>query len=91
LRSILDYFPCGYYKLTKDGEDNSCVTYNNLSYKGAGTKKISSLYEKGFIESFDNQEFFINPITEDYEYKRKYMYVTLLLTLLIFFILFCLV
>ncbi len=49
LYSILDYYPCGAYKLTKEGEETICSLYNNLSQIGAGNKNLSQLYKKGYI------------------------------------------
>lgn len=56
LNSILDYYPCGTYKLTKNGEETICKLYNNLSQVGASNKQLEQLYKKGYINNDTKNE-----------------------------------
>lgn len=54
MNSILNYYPCGAYKLTKDGNMLRYKKDNNLSKQGASNKSLDQLYNKGYIESYMN-------------------------------------
>ena len=41
--SLLDFYPCGAYKLTNTGEHSMCQLYNNVSLIGAGNNKLNQL------------------------------------------------
>jgi hypothetical protein len=56
LNSILNYYPCGAYELTKEGKMSICKLHNNVSQQGAGAKVLDNLYKKGYIENFSNQK-----------------------------------
>ena len=76
LNSILNYYPCGAYKLTKDGKISVCQYSNNLSQQGAGYNKLNQLYTKGYIEGYQNYG----------EYKEYILYIVLIIMIVIILI-----
>lgn len=54
MNSVLDYYPCGAYELTKDGEISRKNLVKNMSQQGAGDRSLEQLYKKGYIEGFEN-------------------------------------
>ena len=76
--SYLDFYPCGAYEITKDGEMQICKLKNNLSEKGAGKKVMNDLFTKGVIENFSS--FY------EFNYKNRNINKIIILFLLLIFI-----
>lgn len=49
--SLLDFYPSGAYKLTKDGNQKISKFYDNLSQIGAGNKRLNLLFRNGYIDN----------------------------------------
>ena len=81
--SILDYYPCGSYKLTESGRESRCKLYKNMSQSGVNKMRLDQLYSKGYIGSganiSDDVEKFINLGVDNRD-------IIILLFLILFFI-----
>ena len=91
LNSILDYYPCGAYKLTKKGEESICSLHNNLSPIGASNKRLEQLYKHGYLS---NSIIGDGRVVEQYmnrnmrEYRKKCVDILLLILIFIFIFIF---
>jgi hypothetical protein len=68
INNILDYYPCGYYDLTKNGEEKMCNLQINLSERGAAIKGLDQLYS----------------IKEHFTTSKKNKYIILIIFLILF-------
>jgi len=84
LFNVLDFYPCGAYKLTKSGKQPVCKLYNNISFIGAGNNQLNQLFTKGYIDNTQRKTVSVEHFSLN---KNNYDILVLFLILFLIFIL----